>query len=99
MFLLNFVIDRPANETYPLLDTNTELFIPSFAYTRFRAYVRTTPALNRVYANEGMNNSVLMCKLVTQTPEILRFLRDPGLLMRAKICPHVMYSRCHDAWG
>ena len=42
---------------------------------------------------------ILMCKLVTQTPEILRFLRGPGLLMRAKICPHLMYSRCHDAWG
>ena len=46
------------NALITYLCTYTELFIPSFAYTRFRAYVRTTPALNRVYANEGMNNAV-----------------------------------------
>ena len=32
--------------------------IPSFAYTRFGAYVRTTPALNRVFVHERIGHVV-----------------------------------------
>ena len=52
-----------SNRKFSLLLLPLRHFTPfpihSFPYTRFGAYVRTTPAPNRVYGNEWMGNGVV----------------------------------------